>query len=167
MIHEVLERCEELNNLSLDNASATVLCDEKDDQVFVHAHVIGVDHAIDLWRVVDPVIVDFVDQLLEVLPGWQFHLELLFARGASQARRDGGCRRFVVWAGSRCLNRVLDEDQDHGWCGPDSFAFGQNLLITLRFKLCLRLVLESLDRDLHQLIESHVQLTNLGIVHSH
>lgn len=89
VVDEVFERGEELDDFLLHYLPSLVLIQEETDQVFVQAHVIRVDHAVDLWCIEDPVVVNVKDQLFEVLPGRNLHLELLLFHGVYMGGRGG------------------------------------------------------------------------------
>ena len=80
-VHKVLETCKEFDDSSLDLGPSFVFLDEKDDQVFLHGHVIRVNRAIYLRCMLNTMIVDFKDEALEIGPDLQSKLDLFLGSG--------------------------------------------------------------------------------------
>ena len=83
---------------------------EEKNQVLIHSQVGCIDSSIDFWCMQDPMVVDFIDCLLEICPSWQSKFEFLLR--PLQACRAGGQRRDTAisrWTWSAKLDGILQE----------------------------------------------------------
>ena len=107
MIDKVLESCQEFYESSFDNRSNSIFLNKEADQMFLHAHVVGVDHSVDFGGIANAMIINLINQQLEVLPGGKTKLELIFLGCCSLSLRS--FIRFVDRIRCTVLDRVFKE----------------------------------------------------------
>ena len=101
----VLQVNEATDQLLLSLGSCFALVDKINDYMFIKSTIIGIDSTIQLWSMVDPVIVNIKDLFFELLP--LLYLEL-----------------FNHWRVSyHLLNTILAESYDSIWNSPEIISW--------------------------------------------
>ena len=101
----VLQVNEATDQLLLSLGSCFALVDEINDDVFIKSTIIGIDSAIQLWSMLDPVIINIKDLFFELLP--LLYLELF-----------NHCR-----VSFHLLNAILAESYDSIWNSPEIISW--------------------------------------------